>query len=123
MNPINKDFLQETENYLSILEKNKNKQYDFIAEIESYKHLGYSLLSILRVCHSALVAKEEYIRYHTDLDIYSLLDLAKSLIPESEFEFLDKLKKEIEKRKSKINSRKISKKLKILEKLLDRQDF
>lgn len=57
------------------------------------------------------------------MDIYSLLDLAKSLIPESEFEFLDKLKKEIEKRKSKINSRKISKKLKILEKLLDRQDF
>lgn len=98
MNPLNKnkDFLQEAENYLNTLEKNKNKQYDFIVEIESYKHLGYSLLSILRICQSALVAKEEDIHYHTDLDIYNLLDLAKSLIPESELEFLDKLKKEIE---------------------------
>lgn len=97
MNPINKNFLQEAENYLSTLEKNKNKQYDFIAEIESYKHLGYSLLSILRVCQTALVTKDkEGFYYHTDLDIYNLLDLAKSLIPEPELEFLDKLKKEIE---------------------------
>lgn len=61
MNPLNKnkDFLQEAENYLTTLEKNKNKQYDFIVEMESYKHLGYSLLSILRVCQTALVTKDE----------------------------------------------------------------
>lgn len=97
MNNIkNQNFLQEAENYLCTLAKNSNKQYDFITEIESYKHLGYALLSIIRVCQSALVAKEEDIHYHTDLDIYNLLDLAKSLIPEPKLEFLDKLKKEID---------------------------
>lgn len=91
-----KTFLKEAENYLSTLEINNNKHYDFIAEIESYQHLGYALESILRVCQSAIMAKEEEVHYHTDLDIYNLLDLAKSLIPESELEFLDKLKKEID---------------------------
>ncbi len=92
----NQFFLTEAENYLSTLAKNANRQYDFIAEIESYQHLGFAMQSILRICQSAILAKEEGIHYHTDLDIYNLLDLAKSLIPKPEFEFLDKLKKEID---------------------------
>ncbi len=91
-----RDFLQEAENCLNTLEKNNNKHYDFIVEIKNYQHLGLALQSILRVCQSAIIAKKEKLHCHTDLDIYNLLDLAKSLIPEPELEFLDKLKKEID---------------------------
>ncbi|WP_128330794.1 hypothetical protein [Apibacter sp. HY039] len=90
-----KELFEKAKDYLSTLEKIGENRYKFIAEIESYKHLGFALHSIFNVCQSAILAKEEDIHVHTDLDIYNLLDLAKSLIPKPELEFLDEIKGEI----------------------------
>lgn len=46
---------------------------------------------IFRICQSIISAKEEGMHEHEELDIYNILDLVKSLVPESELEFLDEI--------------------------------
>lgn len=64
------------------------------AGIGSYKHLGFTILSMLNSCQTHLFSlenqgskEEEEIR----IDIYNLLELIKKLLPHLEFEFLDKV--------------------------------
>ncbi|TWP29921.1 hypothetical protein ETU09_02765 [Apibacter muscae] len=76
------DLLENSKDYFTSLSK---------MDIESYRQLGFTLHSILRVCQSAILAKEYNIHLHTDLDIYNLLSLMEKLIPDSELEFLDEV--------------------------------
>ncbi|TWP30157.1 hypothetical protein ETU08_06260 [Apibacter muscae] len=85
------DILEKTKDYLTTLSPTDEGKYMLRVEIDGYKHLGFILLSILRVCESCLLARERNIAINTDLDICNLLDLAKSLIPYSELEFLEEL--------------------------------
>jgi hypothetical protein len=79
-------------NHLTTLEKVEGyNKYTFIAEIEGYKHLEYTMHYIFRICQSIISAKEEGMHEHEELDIYNILDLVKSLVPESELEFLDEI--------------------------------
>ncbi|TWP23465.1 hypothetical protein ETU10_06980 [Apibacter muscae] len=77
------DLLENSNLFLTSLSK---------MDIRDYRQLGFTLHSILRVCQSALLNEQEDVRLHKDLDIYNLLCLAESLIPDPELELLDKLK-------------------------------
>ncbi|TWP31790.1 hypothetical protein ETU08_00350 [Apibacter muscae] len=76
------DLLENSKDYFTSLSK---------MNIESYKELGFTLQSIIRICQSAILAKEKNVHLYTDLDIYNLLSLMKKLIPDSELEFLDEV--------------------------------
>lgn len=61
--------------------------------LKDYQHLGYTLTSVCKVLKTALLTQIEFPEYteHNLWDLYNLINLAQSLIPEEEWELLDKL--------------------------------
>ena len=62
---------------------------------ENYVQLGSLLYSIIHISQKSLFFREEKLEEEVRTDIYNLLDIAKKLIPRSELEFLDEIRKEI----------------------------
>lgn len=62
---------------------------------ENYVQLGALLYSIIHISQKSLFFREEKLEEEVRTDIYNLLDIAKKLIPRSELEFLDEIRKEI----------------------------
>lgn len=75
---------------------------DFLSSIEnlpfldSYQELGFTLKSLCKVTQTALIMDISYsnLSEHNSWDIYNILSLMRSLIPESELELLDLINKE-----------------------------
>ncbi|TWP30775.1 hypothetical protein ETU09_00210 [Apibacter muscae] len=63
--------------------------------VESYQELGFTLKSLCKLTQTALVMDGSYpnLSVHNAWDIYNILNLIHSLIPESEWELLDRLNK------------------------------
>ncbi|QYN44528.1 hypothetical protein GYM75_06575 [Gilliamella sp. ESL0441] len=86
----NKNVFNDNENlnpkeFLTILEKLKS--------IPDYQNLGFTLKSLCKITQTALLADLSFPEYteHNKWDIYNILQLLRSLIPEDELELLDKL--------------------------------
>lgn len=86
----NKNVFNNNENlnpkeFLTILEKLKS--------IPDYQNLGFTLKSLCKITQTALLADLSFPEYteHNKWDIYNILQLLRSLIPEDELELLDKL--------------------------------
>ena len=85
-----KNFSNPTQNlnpkeFLTTLEKLKS--------ISDYQNLGFTLKSLCKVTQTALLAKISFPNYteHNQWDLYNILQLMRSLIPEEELELLDKI--------------------------------
>lgn len=57
---------------------------------ENYQNLGFNILSILNSCQSHLSNYKKECNKDFIIDVLNLLEIAKSLIPHIEFEFLDR---------------------------------
>ncbi|MGM5629398.1 hypothetical protein O2K51_00745 [Apibacter raozihei] len=69
--------------------------YDFkkLKTIPDYENLGFTLKSLCKITQTALLAELSFPNYteHDKWDVYNILQLLRSLIPEDELELLDKL--------------------------------
>ncbi|MGM5629395.1 hypothetical protein O2K51_00730 [Apibacter raozihei] len=69
--------------------------YDFekLKTIPDYENLGFTLTYLCKITQTALLAELSFPNYteHNQWDLYNILKLLRSLIPEDELELLDKL--------------------------------
>lgn len=82
-------------NYYTTLEQTESETFIKIP-IYNYSELGATMESLINVCTTVLEAQGYTgIQSFEYYDCIRVLEIMKSLIPHSEFELLDKLKKEI----------------------------
>ncbi|WP_185145100.1 hypothetical protein, partial [Apibacter muscae] len=89
---LNNDFSNENKN---LNPKDFLKSLENFPFIESYQELGFTLKSLCKLTQTALTMDSSYpnLSVHNSWDIYNILNLIHSLIPESEWELLDRLNK------------------------------
>ena len=76
----------KTKDFLTTLEKLKS--------IPDYENLGFTITSLCNIAQTALLAETEcrsLTLCHKPLDLFNIFNLIKILIPEDEWEFLDKI--------------------------------
>lgn len=85
------DFSDENFNPKDFLNSLENLQF-----LESYQELGFTLKSLCKITQTAIMMDISYSNNseHSKWDIFNVLNLMRSLIPESELELLDLLNKE-----------------------------
>lgn len=89
-----KDFwLDKARHYLQSSRATEDLESGFV--FENYVQLGALLYFIIHISQKSLFFKVEKLEEEVRTDIYNLLDIAKKLIPRSELEFLDEIRKEI----------------------------
>lgn len=89
-----KDFwIEKARNYLQPATPNLDLWVGF--KIGTYQELGTFLHSLVNISQQSLFLEEEGLDNEIRIDIYNLLDMAKKIIPLTELEFLDEMRKEM----------------------------
>lgn len=87
---------EEIQHWIEELKKDQGLRF-MNTGTANYKQLGFTILSLLNACQTHLFSLEHENRdpaqeeEEIHVDIYNLLETAKSLLPHIEFEFLDKV--------------------------------